>query len=61
MCPLVFQPEDDRIWVCPSCGGAGGELLTGNELIIERVILHRRPRSASAGPLVRRRRDSEPF
>lgn len=40
-CPAIFQPEDDRIWVCPSCGGAGGELLAGNELVVERVILRR--------------------
>jgi hydrogenase nickel incorporation protein HypA/HybF len=40
-CPAVFEPEDDRIWLCPSCGGAGGELLAGNELVVERVILRR--------------------
>ncbi|HUF42873.1 MAG TPA: hydrogenase maturation nickel metallochaperone HypA [Verrucomicrobiae bacterium] len=40
-CPAVFQPDDDRIWVCPSCGAGGGELLAGNELIVERVILHK--------------------
>ena len=39
MCAAVFEPEDDRIWLCPSCGAAGGELLAGNELVVERVIL----------------------
>jgi hydrogenase nickel incorporation protein HypA/HybF len=39
MCAVVFEPEDDRLWLCPSCGAVGGELLAGNELIVERVIL----------------------
>jgi hydrogenase nickel incorporation protein HypA/HybF len=38
-CAAVFEPEDDRIWLCPSCGAVGGELLAGNELMVERVIL----------------------
>ena len=38
-CSVAFEPADERIWICPSCGAAGGELLAGNELVMERVVL----------------------
>jgi hydrogenase nickel incorporation protein HypA/HybF len=37
-CRTIFEPENN-VWVCSGCGGAGGELLSGNELVMERVIL----------------------
>lgn len=45
-CAGVYAPEDDRLWLCPSCDHAGGELLAGNELIVERVILREAPFTA---------------
>ncbi len=38
-CETVFQPEEDWFWSCPSCGAAGGEVLEGEELILESVTL----------------------
>lgn len=40
-CRTVFQPEDDWLWTCPQCNGSGGELLQGNELVLERVVLQK--------------------
>jgi hydrogenase nickel incorporation protein HypA/HybF len=38
-CHAVFQPQDDWFWSCPSCDAAGGEVLAGNELVLESVVL----------------------
>ena len=37
-CSNEFAP-DDAFWVCPECGSAGGEVLAGEELILETVSL----------------------
>jgi hydrogenase nickel incorporation protein HypA/HybF len=37
-CQAIFEPEDDMLWICPSCGAAGGELLEGNELVLQSVV-----------------------
>ncbi len=38
-CGTTFQPEEDWFWACPECGAAGGEVLEGEELILESVTL----------------------
>jgi len=38
-CHTIFQPEEDWFWTCPRCGVAGGEVLEGDELVLESVIL----------------------
>lgn len=38
-CAMVFEPVDEHIWTCPTCAVTGGELLAGNELVMERVVL----------------------
>jgi hydrogenase nickel incorporation protein HypA/HybF len=37
-CQQVFQPDDDLLWICPSCDAARGELLAGNELVLQSVV-----------------------
>ena len=37
-CPETFEPED-VFWVCPSCSTPGGEVLQGEELILQSVSL----------------------
>jgi hydrogenase nickel incorporation protein HypA/HybF len=37
-CHTTFQPQDDWFWICPDCGAASGELLEGNELVLQRVV-----------------------
>lgn len=41
-CQTIFQPEEDWFWTCPRCGGAGGEVLKGDELVLESVVLKER-------------------
>jgi hydrogenase nickel incorporation protein HypA/HybF len=38
-CYAVFQPQDDWFWSCSRCDAAGGEVLAGNELVLESVVL----------------------
>jgi hydrogenase nickel incorporation protein HypA/HybF len=38
-CRAIFRPEDDWLWACPRCHDSGGELLEGNELVLQRVVL----------------------
>lgn len=37
-CGTAFEPED-IFWVCPACETPGGEVLRGEELILESVVL----------------------
>jgi hydrogenase nickel incorporation protein HypA/HybF len=39
-CYVNFQPEDDWFWTCPNCGAEDGELLEGNDVVLQRVIFH---------------------
>ncbi|MCS6845077.1 MAG: hydrogenase maturation nickel metallochaperone HypA [Caldilineales bacterium] len=36
-CRAEFRPEEGVLWVCPACGGLGGDLLSGNELLVESI------------------------
>jgi hydrogenase nickel incorporation protein HypA/HybF len=40
-CQAIFQPKDDWFWPCPECDASGGQLLEGNELLLQRVVLQR--------------------
>jgi hydrogenase nickel incorporation protein HypA/HybF len=40
-CAEIFQPADDRIWICPNCAASDGELLEGNEVLLKSVTLKR--------------------
>ena len=37
-CGTTFEPED-IFWICPTCDTPGGEVLKGEELVLESVIL----------------------
>ena len=37
-CGLEHEP-DDIYWSCPACGTAGGEVLSGDDLILSSVVL----------------------
>lgn len=37
-CHIAFHPED-VFWVCPVCGHPGGEVVEGDDLILERIEL----------------------
>jgi hydrogenase nickel incorporation protein HypA/HybF len=39
-CEAIFQPADDWVWICPKCAATGGELLEGNELLLQSVTLN---------------------
>lgn len=36
-CQAEFQPEEGVLWVCSACGSLGGDLLSGNELLVESI------------------------
>ena len=38
-CQAIFQPEEDWFWTCPRCGVAGGEVLEGDELVLQSVTV----------------------
>jgi hydrogenase nickel incorporation protein HypA/HybF len=38
-CQAVFQPQEDWFWTCSRCGAAGGEVLEGDELVLQSVTL----------------------
>lgn len=37
-CQAVFEAED-WFWACPRCGAPGGEVLAGDEFLLESVVL----------------------
>ena len=43
-CAAAYCPTD-ILWLCPDCGAAGGRALSGDDLVITRVVL------ADAAPL----------
>ena len=38
-CGTIFAPTEKWFWSCPACSTPGGEVLAGEELVLERVIL----------------------
>jgi hydrogenase nickel incorporation protein HypA/HybF len=44
-CDTVFAPPEAWFWTCPACDAPGGEVLAGEELVLESVTL----REASHG------------
>lgn len=36
-CRAEFAPEAGQLWLCPACGGLGGEVLSGQELLVESI------------------------
>ena len=38
-CQAIFQPEEDWFWTCPRCGVTGGEVLEGDELVLQSVTV----------------------
>ncbi len=38
-CGTIFVPPERWFWSCPACSTPGGEVLAGEELVLERVTL----------------------
>ncbi len=38
-CGHVYEPADGQIWVCPECGGLGGDIVAGKEMYIESIAV----------------------
>ncbi|HEY3324500.1 MAG TPA: hydrogenase maturation nickel metallochaperone HypA [Planctomycetota bacterium] len=38
-CAAEYAPEEDWLWQCPKCGESKAELLQGEELLLETVVL----------------------
>ncbi|HEY63248.1 MAG TPA: hydrogenase maturation nickel metallochaperone HypA [Caldilineae bacterium] len=36
-CGRIYEPLDGQIWICPDCGGLGGEIVAGKEMYIESI------------------------
>jgi hydrogenase nickel incorporation protein HypA/HybF len=36
-CQTEFAPEIGLLWLCPACGGLGGEVVSGQELLVESI------------------------
>jgi hydrogenase nickel incorporation protein HypA/HybF len=40
-CCQVYEPVDGQIWICPTCGTLGGEVLAGKEMYVESIEVTR--------------------
>jgi hydrogenase nickel incorporation protein HypA/HybF len=38
-CGTIFAPTEQWFWYCPACDTPGGEVVAGEELVLERVTL----------------------
>jgi hydrogenase nickel incorporation protein HypA/HybF len=38
-CRMMFRPTEKWFWTCPACDSPGGEVLAGEELVLESVTL----------------------
>jgi hydrogenase nickel incorporation protein HypA/HybF len=36
-CQAEFTPESGLLWLCPACDGLGGEVISGQELLVESI------------------------
>ncbi len=36
-CQADYAPEAGLLWLCPACGGLGGEVISGQELLVESI------------------------
>lgn len=39
-CHGDYEPVDPVFWTCPTCDAPGGQVISGNELLIQSVILN---------------------
>jgi hydrogenase nickel incorporation protein HypA/HybF len=42
-CGIIFMPAEVWFWTCPDCGTSGGEVIEGEELVLESVRLKEEP------------------
>jgi hydrogenase nickel incorporation protein HypA/HybF len=38
-CSMTFTPTEQWFWTCPACDSPGGEVLAGEDLVLESVTL----------------------